>query len=254
MNKPFPTYVVHYTKNIQRKLLLDTIFNIENFTNVNYICAYDREDLTYIDYFNNFKADFIEYQKRNHRFFSPHYPLTPPEISCALKHKQVLKNFVKTGQGYCLLLEDDNILETEFLNKFDKYFSEIPKDFGVGFIGQGAGKRIDSSLIKENQYWYKKEYPADRCGDSIIFTKSAAELILNHIEEHKICFPIDHEYAFWFEILKIPVYWLEPPLTVQGSQIGLFHSIQDDYNTNSKFEDKTLPVRADITKIMDTLK
>lgn len=253
MNKAFPTYVVHYTKNIKRKSLLDVIFNIEGFNNINYICCYDREDVTYLDYFNNFKADFFEYQKRNHKHFSPHYPLTPPEVSCALKHKQVLTNFLNSGQDYCLLLEDDNILETDFLRKFDDCFSKIPDDFGVGFIGQGAGKRINTSIIKENQYWYKKEYPADRCGDSIIFTKLAAKLILEHMEQHKICFPIDHEYAFWFEILKIPVYWLEPPLTVQGSQIGLFNSIQDDYNTNSKFEDKSLPVRQDISNLMDTL-
>jgi hypothetical protein len=49
------------------------------------------------------------------------------------------------------------------------------------------------------------------------------------------------------------VYWLEPPISVQGSQIGVFSSFQQEYKTNSHFEDKTMLVRKDLQQILNDI-
>lgn len=250
MKKNLPTYVIHYTKYEERKVVLDKILKRENFVNVNYITKFDREDVSYIDYYNNFKANHLEYQNRKHYNFHPNYPLTPGEISVTLKQKEFLTEFVLSSYDHCFLLEDDVIVDQDFISKFDYYIESLPKDFDVAFVGQGGGKRIDQSLIKDNIYWYLKDYPSDRCGDSFLLTKEAASKLLKCMDQFKICFPIDQEYSFWFRELNMKVYWLEPPITVQGSQIGLYTSVQQEFNTNSHFQDMSMTVRSDINEIM----
>lgn len=251
MKQNLPTYVIHYTKYENRKRLLNKILEKENFVNVNYIEKYDRENITYFDYYENFRANHLEYQRRQHFNFSPLFPLTPGEISFTLKQKQFLTDFVNSSYDFCFLLEDDVIVNENFIEQFDRYMSLIPNDFDVAFVGQGGNKRIPEEQRIDGIHWYLKEYPSDRCGDSIVFKKESARRILQHMDKFKICFPIDHEYAFWFRELNMKVYWLEPPLSVQGSQIGLFKSVQQEFNTNSHCEDKSMYVRKDLNTFLE---
>lgn len=250
MKKDLPTYIIHYTKYMERKKVMDTLLNKEGFQNITYITEFDREDISYTDYYNSFRANHLEYQNRKHYNFHPNYPLTPGEISFTLKQKTFLQKFVVSNYEYCFLLEDDVIVDKDFISKFDYYFESLPKDFDVAFFGQGGGKRIDKSLLEDGVYWYPKSYPADRCGDSFVLNKQSATKLLGCMEQFKICFPIDQEYAFWFRELDFKVYWLEPPITVQGSQIGLYTSVQQEFNTNSHFQDMSMSVRSDLQDII----
>lgn len=252
MKKDLPTYVIHYTKYEQRKKVLEKILEKEGFENVNYIVEFDREKIGYEEYFNSFKADYVEWHRRNHPNFSPNcYPLTPGEVSFTLKQKYFLYKFVESEYSMAFLLEDDVILNENFIQQFDKYVESLPKDFDVAFFGQGAGLRVKPELIQTDVYWYAKDYPAARCGDSFLITKEMAKKLLTYMHNYKIAFPIDQEYSFWFRELQAKVYWLEPPITVQGSQIGLYTSVQQEYNTNCHFEDKTMYVRKDLQKILN---
>jgi GR25 family glycosyltransferase involved in LPS biosynthesis len=239
---------MHYTPNISRKNLLNKIFERENIDGIEWIVEYDKEDITYEIYRDNFRADVIEYQQRMPSYYSPGlYPLKPEEVSLALKHKNALERAFKSNSDIFLFLEDDAIVEIEFIKKLSNFIDSIPKDWDAAFIGQAVDKRIPESEIVEGKYWYKKDFPADRCTDSILFTKKAVSRLYNAMESRKICFPIDHEYSYWFRQLNMNVYWLEPPLVTQGSQCGIFDSFQDSH---SRYLNPNMSIRADIQELL----
>lgn len=249
MRDKFPTYIVHYRGNELRRKIMTIILNKEQFTNYHWILDWDREDVTYQMYVDNFQADHLEYQKRGQdpNEFFPHYPLQPAMVSLGLKQKEA---FRKIGYGeslYGMMLEDDAILCDYFKETLDTYMASVPDDWDVLFIGQGAGKRIPKEKLIEGVYWYKKDHPADRCADSIIFKRDAARKVYDMMCKHKICFNPDPELGFWMKVLDLNVYWLEPPIVAQGSQNGLFETVQPKH---SQFIDETMQTRSDMEEIL----
>ena len=248
MDNHIPSFVAHYTPNAKRRKVLELIHKKENLTNVTWITEYDREEISYELYTKCFQADHLEYQKRGQdpNEFFPHYPLTPSVVSLALKQKEIYRRISLCDSEYGIMFEDDAILCENFIERFRGYMEEIPKDWDVAFIGQGGGKRIQGT--HPDTHWYLKGHPADRCADSVILTKEAASKIYQCFNNYKICFPGDAELGFWMKILEMKVFWLEPPIVVQGSQNGMYGSIQPP---NSRFIDRNMQLRSDIDQIIE---
>lgn len=232
---------MHYTPNTRRKQVLSKILEKENFSNVKWIIDYDKEVITENDVKNNFNISQEECDRRNNHFKTIYSH--PEERSLSLKHLQALNKFVSSDYQYALFLEDDVILEENFLEKFSFYFDKKPEDFELGYINHGyPHDKIDD---KDKKYWFRKYWPhAVKFSDTMVFTKVAAEKILKGIQEYKICFPIDHEYSYWIRENDIKVYWLEPPITAQGSQCGLYNSFQVKYGSNH-FDPSLMHLRTD---------
>jgi hypothetical protein len=247
----FECYLAHYSKNERRKKFMQNIFSAENITEVNWIEKYDREELSYIEIYKQFKMNVNEWQSRQHGYFSPiFYPLKPEEVSLCLKHKEAMRHFIEESKKpFMFIMEDDAMLVERFKAIFNYHVLTLPKDWDVAFIGSGGGKRIPKTNIVEGTHWYKKTYPGDRCTDSILFTRKTIESLYHHMNEYKIAYPIDHELSFWMRNLKMNVYWLEPPIVTQGSQCGIFETFQDEMS--GKFVDTSLPIRKDIQKILE---
>lgn len=243
-----PSYVVHYKGNTQRKELMDKIFAKEQLENVTWILDYDREDVTYQMFVDNFLAHHLEYQKRGQdpNEFYPHYPLQPEMVSLSLKQKEAFRRIGYGDAPYGIMFEDDAIICENFKETFSKYFAELPDDWDVAFIGQGGGKRIPKERIQENVHWYLKDHPADRCADSVVFKRESAKKIYDYMNHFKICFNPDPELGFWMKVLNMKVYWLEPPIVAQGSQNGLFETVQPERST---FIDKSMQTRTDLETI-----
>lgn len=244
----FPIYIMHYTKNVKRKELLSKILDKEISSygfkgNCFWIENFDKEDLTYTEYYNSFSANHLTHQQRQPTEYFPRYPLQPEVVSLCLKHKEAIKKFIRDDSlgDICLFLEDDAILYENFFQKLEDYMKTLPEDFDAAFIGQGCGKHVESST--SDIFWYAKSYPADRNTDSILFTRKFLKVIYPNLEHYRIAFPIDHEYSFWFRILNAYVYWLEPPIVTQGSQVGLFDSFQPEH---SRYIDSNMHVRSDL--------
>lgn len=249
MNNNFPTYITHYKGNTERRLLMQKILEVEKFENVNWITDFDRQDISYIDYVNSFQADHLEHQKRGQdpNEFYPHYPLQPEVVSLCLKHKECLRLISLGTAEYGIVFEDDAIIEENFIEQFLNYFKTLPSDWEVAFFGQGGGKHISVDQLEPNKNWYLKNHPADRCADAILFKKEAAAKIFAGMTQHKICFAADAELAFWFKVFNMKVYWLEPPIVTQGSQIGIFQSIQPP---RSAYVNKQMPTRKDLANLI----
>lgn len=249
MKKRFPSYVVHYKPNVQRRKIMETIFQKEKMENVTWITDWDREDVTYQMYVDNFQADHLEYQKRGQdpNEFFPHYPLQPSMVSLCLKQKEAFRRIGYGEDPIGIMFEDDAIICENFKERLNFYLTTLPINFDVAFIGQGGGKRIAEDKLVEGQYWYLKGHPADRCADSIIFSRSAARKVYDAMVQHKICFNPDPELGFWMKVMNMNVYWLEPPIVAQGSQNGLFKTEQPQH---SQYIDHSMQTRTDMEEIL----
>jgi hypothetical protein len=249
MKKDIPSYVVHYKGNVDRKNLIVKLFAKEKMENVIWILDYDKEEISYELYVKNFQADHLEHQRRGQdpNEFFPRYPLQPEVVSLALKQKEVYRRIGYGENKVGIMFEDDAIICENFKETLHIYLNSVPLDWDVLFIGQGGGKRIPKDKLQDGVFWYKKDHPADRCADSIIFKKEAAKKIYDHIDHYKICFAGDAELAFWMKVLNMNVYWLEPPIVVQGSQNGLFKTIQP---ASSTYIDESMQTRTDMDEIL----
>lgn len=249
MRVDIPSYVVHYQGNKERRALLEQIHTKEQLTNVTWILEYDKEEVSYELYTKNFQADHLEYQRRGQdpNEFYPHYPLQPEMVSLSLKQKEAFRRIGYGEYSYGVMFEDDAIICEKFLDTFDYYFKQLPGDWDVAFIGQGANKRIPKESLKKDVHWYLKDHPADRCADSVLFKKDSAKKIYDHMHHHKICFNPDPELGFWMKVLGMKVYWLEPPIVVQGSQNGLFETVQPP---RCRYVNKEMQTRSDVKEML----
>lgn len=245
----FECYVVHYTPLVERKKFLLGQFNKERIT-ATFIENFDREELSYQMVYDNFKMNLWEYQRRSPTGYSPYlYPMKPADVSNCLKHKEAFRRFLnESTKDYMFLMEDDVIVCENFIAVLNSYLKELPSDWSAAFIGQGAGKRIPQEQLKEGINWYRKDHPADRCADSVLFSRKSVEMIYANMVSKGIAFPPDHELSFWFRVCDMKVYWLEPPIVAQGSQTGYFESYQDALS--GKYEDKTVSIRSDMKELL----
>lgn len=244
----FDSYVVHYTKHTDRKKFLLNQFELEQIF-PRWIEKYDREELSYMQVYEQFRMSISEYQKRNHTGYSYLlYPMKPADVSNCMKHKEAMRCFLEeSNKDYMFLMEDDVILCHNFIETLNNYLKDIPSDWDVAFIGQGANKRIEQSKLIPGINWYLKEYPADRCADSVLLKRESVKKLYYGISNHGIAYPPDHELSFWMNVYNMRVYWLEPPIVAQGSQTGYFESYQD---WHSKVTDPKMNVRTDMDKLI----
>lgn len=247
MKNNLPTYIMHYTPNVDRKRVLSNILKKELFENITWIEDYDREVLTEQDFLKYFNPSQQEVDRRQNHLKT--VCLTPEEASLCMKHYVALNDFYNSGFDYALFLEDDAILTNDFIEKFEFYFENIPSDFEIGFINHGYPEdRIDDP---DKKYWHRVYWPkAVKFSDAMVFAKSAVGKILEGIQNHKFCHAIDHEYSYWIREYNLGVYWLEPPISAQGSQCGLFQSFQLKYGSNY-FNPELMKIRNDWENILN---
>lgn len=207
-------FIVHYKKLLERKIHI-----LEQFI------KHDIKDYEFI------QIDRDEISDDVLPFFAENY--NKAHIAIALSHFHVYKQIVEK-HDHALILEDDVVLDEHFTEKLNRYLAELPPDYDMLFIGDGAYLHMDPALIIPNKYIYKKDpYPSEwgglgatRCVDSYIVSKKGAMQICEYIQnlEYIINDPLD----FWLNIpileLNMTVYWAEPTIVSQGTQNGIFES------------------------------
>jgi glycosyl transferase family 25 len=102
-----------------------------------------------------------------------YYIMTPGAIGCALSHRNLATKIIEemSDNNYVLILEDDVVLEDDFMNKLNKYIKDMPK-FDMLFIGyhMKQNKMVgDSFYDKPLKLWGLFGY--------IINKKGASELL-----------------------------------------------------------------------------
>jgi GR25 family glycosyltransferase involved in LPS biosynthesis len=213
-------YIAHYTPLLERKkILLEELS--KHSINADWIEAEPEED----DLKNKYDSSLnwnVKISQLNLKEKHEKRILKKSEISLAFKHIKIYEDIVKNNIKSALILEDDVILDKEFIKKFNLYLHMTPKDWDFIFIGSGCNLRIEQNKIKNGVVAYLKEHPASKCTDSYIIKGPTAKKLLSTITP--FTFAIDFELNYQMLKHDMKVYWWEPPIVSQGSQCGMFRS------------------------------
>lgn len=148
--------------------------------------------------------------------------LLPAEISCAMKHIGVWREFLASGYPYCLVFEDDVILSNSFSRKFNEGLAEFadPDRNAVVYLGNGGNYYTALWQLKKGRHLY----PAPHCRntDSYLITRRVAEARCAWFAANKITLPIDHQIDRIDAQNGVDVLWFERPIVEQGTQNGTF--------------------------------
>ena len=205
-------FVVHYKKLIDRKQHILDQFEKHAITDYEFV-EIDRDELL----------------DQNISMFQYNY--SKSQIAISLSHFYAYKQ-ISESHDCGLIFEDDVILSNNFMNVFNQYLSQLPKDYDMLFIGDGCNLHIQRhELIPTKNIYEKCLYPtkwggdgAGRCTDSYLVNKKCAKILCEYINNlsYKINLPID----WWLNVAardnNFKAYWAEPTIVTQGTQNGLF--------------------------------
>lgn len=208
-------FVLHYSKLVNRKKHMLEQFKKQGIIDYEFIEKYDKEDLQ--------DSDMLLFDKC----------MKKSMMSLINKHfyayKLILENFESA-----LILEDDVILNDNFIEKLNKYMLQLPENFDMLFIGDGCNLHIEKDKLIQNKNVYEKclyssNYGYDgltRCSDSYIISKNCANKLCEYIKNLKCEINVPSDW--WLNIAakdnNFNVYWAEPTIVTQGSQTGKFQS------------------------------
>lgn len=206
-------FVVHYAKLIER-----------------------RENMVKQLVINDIEAEFVTQYDRNnisnddHKIFSLNKIQSDRNKAIVLSHL-FCYNEITNKYDYALVLEDDAIFDNKFKEKLDKYVYQLPNEWDMLFIGNGCNLHIPYDIVKKsNTNIFKKCLEptfwggngATRCTDSYLISKKCASKIIEFIEHTKI----DNAIDWWLNDVcrkyNFNVYWAEPTIVSQGSELGLY--------------------------------
>lgn len=206
MNQAFNVFVVHYSPLTER---LHFMQNQLSRLGISYTLITDEPH-------ENWIVDDATRRHEKTKTFSGfmNKTVTKNETSLAWKHLVFIKHASMSNQP-SLVLEDDAILSENFAD----VINDIVKTGGwdAVFPGSGCNLRLhDRGLIRVN-------HPASKCTDSYVLTPAAAKALLETMNE-SVDLPIDWELNFQMMHHDLKVFWLEPPVVIQGSQNGMMKS------------------------------
>lgn len=143
------------------------------------------------------------------------YPIRDSEASIAINFIKIFEDAYKNNYQKILILESDVILHPNFIYSVNEIMKSVADyDFKAISLGCGLGLRIqnntDTAVVAEVDQF--------RCADSLIFNKTAIDYFYNNLKQIRV--PIDEEFTQAVRRKEMSVFWLEPPIAVQGSQIA----------------------------------
>jgi len=224
MKKLNKIYIIHYTKLVDRRNYLESKFKKMNL-NIEWVTQYDRENITesQIKSVYEFDASYTDIHIDPNTGDPPIRILRRPEIACYLSHYHCIKDHFDNNFEYTLVLEDDVIFEDDAFLKVTEILNKMPIDCDICYLGNGCNLKPNN--IENDKIFYENKFGV-KAADSIIYTKRAVQFLYEKKRTHR---PIDYHINTFRNQLKI--YWVEPPIFLQGSQNGIYKTAvqQSDY-------------------------
>lgn len=212
-------YILHYHALTERKKFMETRLLENGITNYTFVNGPDRgvlNDMMRVYYDPKLTKERWTRHYEHDRFICT----SPPSvITNAMGHIHALEKMVESGHSVCLMLEDDCILPSNFVDKWNQFGYPLPKDLDIGYIHENGWK--DITIFYKNLVdvgipkWFKiPEYINKTCA-AYVMTQNAAELILSQIIPFSM--PIDEELTYCAKICDLNVYWMYRGIVEEGS-------------------------------------
>jgi GR25 family glycosyltransferase involved in LPS biosynthesis len=224
----FNVYILHCNEFHDRQQLIDnTIDNLSQHCNVN-VHVFNSINTTGISLDFESQMTILNQHDRNIKFHNKDEFMfyKPGQIGCYLGHHLAVKQIMQSNKsGYSIILEDDTIINTDFVDAVMQIidtFETSNEAFDViylGFLNNNFGTQKNGNIYNLNK-------------DKWIF--GAHGLLINNKSAHKlyrhncsIRHEIDNHYKLLINDNLITGYYINPPLLTQNrkmpSYIG-FHT------------------------------
>jgi GR25 family glycosyltransferase involved in LPS biosynthesis len=182
-----PIFITHHKPNVERKEFILEQFNKQGL---------------YYEFIDGFHPDEIQ---------TPVCDTTTPSLhSLCLKHEAALKETIKRNCEYCIVFEDDIILNDNFKEYFNKFFPEFQKLNG-DLLMIGTAFNISPSHIETNTHVYWEPHFNTRCTHAMLFTAKCAQIILDEYHVGPYRGP-DHKLNDIIKKRNLKSCYLEPGL------------------------------------------
>tara|TARA_R110001592_G_scaffold198339_6_gene446527 strand:+ start:98 stop:760 length:663 start_codon:yes stop_codon:yes gene_type:complete len=200
-----PFFVIHYTKNKDRKERLEKEFEKYEIKNMTWVKEYDRENLGEIKKLYQFNPK-IERKKLNDGL-----------ISVTVKHYYALKKIVEEKIEIAVIMEDNVTFPDDIKKLVNEYLEEAKNlQWDIIFEGDTHYLRYKEGRISGDKKLYKKSNKitnqclgSARCSNFYIINLEAAERLHSiFVPFHNVC---DHWSNHLFRKLNFNIYWVEPP-------------------------------------------
>ncbi|EKO3697862.1 glycosyltransferase family 25 protein [Vibrio metschnikovii] len=200
------TFIIHVSQGYEvRRQHIDNHLPQRGITDYEYMLRGDISDLTP--------------NIRNH-FFSD--KLSLGQMSCFYKHYLVMKEALARKIEPVLVLEDDVILSSNFVQEMEAIEQELISMSNYYINIEEASNSVPFAVRKAGQRFYLCKVNK-LCG-GYIFDLVFAEKFVSYVESQKNDAPIDGMIGNLIDILQFNLYWTHPPLVQQGSKNGMFAS------------------------------
>jgi len=194
-------YVCHYKKLTDRKNIIIKQFKNHNIDDYEFVELFDKDSWD-IEYINE---HFPEINKTN---------LSDGEKSLALKHAWILEDAFNKNYKSVIIFEDDVLLCENFIDKFNSYMIQLPRNWDIGWIGTCCNLSIPYDGINNV---YKTDI-GSRCTHAFCVNKN---FISKYYKEFKnINQPSDFYYNYIIKQFNCNNYWFEPALAVQNKNFS----------------------------------
>lgn len=211
-------HIVHYKKLVQRRAAMERQLGWEGIE-ADFVDQFDR-DIVRIEDVSLFDRRRVPWRFRRR--------MPDVQVVITLSHLHCLRQIAHSGR-WGLILEDDAILAPGFRAGLERCLDQLPDGWGMLFLGDGCGLHIPEDRLRGGVVVYPKERePTDwggdgatRCTDSYVVHPDCAAAVIALLQA--LPRPIDRPIDWWLnEVirhLRIDVYWAEPTLATQGSQV-----------------------------------
>ena len=195
-------YICHWKKLTERKSNLIAHFSEIGIKKYQWVEKYDKDSW-----------NIEEIQKKYPLIFDNNplgRKLKWSEISLTLKHSWIIEDSFEKGYDDVLVFEDDVILHPNFIEYFNFFKTQIPKDWDIVWIGSCCNLH---ALYIEGKYFYKAD--GSRCTHAFMLSKSCVNKIVNEVSN--INDGSDFYYNFLIKKYNLNNYWMEPVLSYQNT-------------------------------------
>ena len=200
-----PFYIVHYSKNTDRRKRLEKEFKKYDINNVRWITEYDNDTLKDKEKMYVFNSIF-ERKK-----------LTKSLISVTVKHWFSLENIIEKKQEVAVIMEDNVTFKADIKKIVNEYLKEAPNDWNVIYEGDVHYARYKEGKIYPEKKLYKKSNKktpylggSSRCSNFYIINLESAKRMVKELETFSNVH--DHWCNYIYRKLDFNIYWVEPPI------------------------------------------
>lgn len=209
-------YICHYKKLVDRKIKVLEQLDLFKITNFSFVELFDKDNWD--------ESDILKkYPKINDT------NMTPAEKSLALKHAWIVQDMHEKKYDSILVLEDDVVLCENFVQQFNHYKKQLPKDWDIGWVGSCFNLR-EPEIPGLNVY---KTDRGSRCTHAYILSEQFAKKII--IEIKNINLVSDCYYNHIVKQFNLNNYWFQPALAFQS--LEFFSSLKENFNHKWKKEE-----------------